>query len=68
MAYLQTRGRNLPGIGDADLVKYLDLALNYSFNANMSTYVEYKLNLLQRQNAVGAGADDIVETGIMYQF
>ncbi len=45
-----------------------DLALNYSFNANMSTYVEYKLNLLQRQNAVGAGADDIVETGIMYQF
>ncbi|HHH3032359.1 TPA: porin, partial [Serratia marcescens] len=36
---------NLPGIGDADLVKYLDLALNYSFNANMSTYVEYKLNL-----------------------
>ncbi|MGN6041153.1 porin [Serratia nematodiphila] len=68
VAYLQTRGRNLPGIGDADLVKYLDLALNYSFNANMSTYVEYKLNLLQRQNAVGAGADDIVETGIMYQF
>ena len=45
-----------------------DLALNYSFNANMSTYVEYKLNLLQRQNAVGTGADDIVETGIMYQF
>ncbi|MDQ9388483.1 porin [Serratia marcescens] len=44
------------------------MALNYSFNANMSTYVEYKLNLLQRQNAVGAGADDIVETGIMYQF
>ncbi|MBH3008379.1 porin [Serratia ureilytica] len=68
VAYLQTRGRNLPGFGDADLVKYLDLALNYSFNANMSTYVEYKLNLLQRQNAVGAGADDIVETGIMYQF
>ncbi|MEW7002222.1 hypothetical protein M5585_29445 [Serratia ureilytica] len=33
----------------------------------MSTYVEYKLNLLQRQNAVGAGADDIVETGIMYR-
>ena len=33
----------------------------------MSTYVEYKLNLLQRQNAVGTGADDIVETGIMYR-
>lgn len=68
LAYLQSRGSDMPGIGDTDLVKYIDMALGYSFNANMSTYVEYKLNLLDKHNAAGLSADDIVETGIMYQF
>ncbi|MBH3119152.1 phosphoporin PhoE, partial [Serratia ureilytica] len=48
--------------------KYLELALNYSFTANWPTSVENTPTLLHRHTAGGAGPDDIVETGIMYQF
>jgi outer membrane pore protein C len=68
IAYLQARGHELPGISDTDLVKYLDMALGYSFNANMSTYVEYKFNLLDKGNPEDISTDDVIETGVMYQF
>ncbi|HAT3951985.1 TPA: porin [Kluyvera ascorbata] len=57
---------------DQDLVNYIDLGATYSFNKNFSTYVDYKINLLdadaQFYNANGISTDDIVGVGMTYQF
>jgi predicted porin len=79
IAYLQSRGLDLVqefnGIrfNNQDLVKYVDIGATYYFNKNMSTYVDYKINLLNDNdsgfyNAVGIGTDNIVATGLVYQF
>lgn len=80
IAYLQSKGKNLAGRnangsnfggGDADLVKYVDVGATYYFNKNMSTYVDYKINLLDDNDftrANGIATDNIVATGLVYQF
>ncbi|HFZ8994227.1 TPA: porin OmpC [Citrobacter freundii] len=72
VAYLQSKGKDLErGYGDQDLVKYVDVGATYYFNKNMSTYVDYKINLLDDNdftNDAGIGTDDIVALGLVYQF
>ncbi|HEY3986338.1 porin OmpC [Cedecea sp.] len=72
VAYLQSKGKNLEnGYGDQDLLKYVDVGATYYFNKNMSTYVDYKINLLDKNEftqAAGIGTDDIVGVGLVYQF
>ncbi|TBL71747.1 porin OmpC, partial [Klebsiella oxytoca] len=62
--YLQSKGKDLGrGYGDEDLLKYVDVGATYYFNKNMSTYVDYKINLLDENNftrAAGISTDDIV--------
>ncbi|WP_347291556.1 porin OmpC [Kluyvera georgiana] len=57
---------------DQDLVNYVDLGATYYFNKNFSTYVDYKINLLdedsQFYSANGIATDDIVGVGMTYQF
>ncbi|EOF8206955.1 porin OmpC [Yersinia enterocolitica] len=72
IAYLQSKGKDLGnGYSDQDLVKYVDVGATYYFNKNMSTYVDYKINLLDEneftKNA-GINTDDIVAVGLVYQF
>jgi predicted porin len=67
IAYLQSRARDT-GIGKFDAVKYADIGASYSFNKNMSAYVDYKINLLKNNNPAGLNTDDIVATGLVYQF
>ncbi|EIP6076969.1 porin OmpC [Salmonella enterica] len=67
VAYLQSRARNT-GYGDFDLVKYADVGATYNFNKNMSAYVDYKINLLKADNPAGLNTDNIVATGLVYQF
>ncbi|ELI8305922.1 porin, partial [Yersinia enterocolitica] len=72
VAYLQSKGKDLGnGYSDQDLVKYVDVGATYYFNKNMSTYVDYKINLLDEneftKNA-GINTDDIVAVGLVYQF
>ena len=54
-----------------DLVKYVD-GMTYYFNKNMSTYVDYKINLLDNDDDFykknGIATDDIVAVGLVYQF
>ena len=45
--YRQLNGR----YADKDLVKYVDVGMTYYFNKNMSTYVDYKINLLDEDRA-----------------
>ena len=76
VAYLQSKGKNLGTIAgrnydDEDILKYVDVGATYYFNKNMSTYVDYKINLLDENNftrAAGISTDDIVALGLVYQF
>ncbi|NIG76322.1 porin OmpC [Cedecea neteri] len=72
VAYLQSKGKDLGnGYGNQDLLKYVDVGATYYFNKNMSTYVDYKINLLDKNDftqAAGIGTDDIVGVGLVYQF
>ena len=71
VAYLQSKGKDIEGYGDQDLLKYVDVGATYYFNKNMSTYVDYKINLVDSNNftdAAGIGTDDIVGVGLVYQF
>ncbi|MGG5835624.1 porin, partial [Huaxiibacter chinensis] len=72
VAYLQSKGKDIEGgYGDQDLLKYVDVGATYFFNKNMSTYVDYKINLLDDNNftrAAGVSTDDIVALGLVYQF
>ena len=52
-------------------MKYVDVGATYYFNKNMSTYVDYKINLLDDNaftQAAGIATDDIVALGLVYQF
>ena len=73
LSYLQSKGKDLGnGQGDQDLVKYADVGVTYYFNKNMSTYVDYKINLLDEDDNFykdnGISTDDVVALGLVYQF
>ncbi|EEZ6936362.1 porin OmpC [Escherichia coli] len=75
LAYLQSRGQDVMvgGVnhGDQDLVKYIDVGASYYFNKNMSTYVDYKINLIDESEftqKAGIATDNIVAVGMTYQF
>ncbi|MFP2239958.1 porin OmpC [Pseudescherichia vulneris] len=81
VSYLQSKGKDLNltsnsntngDAGDHDLVKYVSVGATYYFNKNMSTYVDYKINLLDNDDDFykdnGISTDDIVALGLVYQF
>ncbi len=68
VSYVQGKAKDVEGIGDADLYKYVSVGGVYSFNKNMSTYVDYQINLLNDDNALGLATDDVVAVGLVYQF
>jgi outer membrane pore protein F len=80
IAYLQSKGKDLNSVtgnganyggGDADLVKYIEVGASYAFNKNMSTYVDYKINLLKDTDytkAAGKSTDNVAGVGLQYQF
>ncbi len=76
VAYLQSKGKNMTvrngvNYGDQDILKYVDLGATYYFNKNMSTYVDYKINLLDENDftrAAGISTDNVVALGLVYQF
>ncbi|EBG4354954.1 porin OmpC [Salmonella enterica subsp. enterica] len=81
-SFLMSKGKdlNMPGTAaspagtkdDKDLVKYVSVGTTYYFNKNFSTYVDYKINLLddddQFYKDAGISTDDIVALGMVYQF
>ncbi|BFO11050.1 porin OmpC [Serratia rubidaea] len=71
VAYLQSKGKDIEGYGDQDLMKYVDVGATYYFNKNMSTYVDYKINLMDENDftrAAKINTDDVVALGLVYQF
>ncbi|MEZ3498745.1 porin OmpC [Pantoea sp. KPR_PJ] len=68
VGYVSSKGKEIENTGDADIVKYVSAGVTYYFNKNMSTYVEYKINLLDDNNPLGLKTDDITAVGLIYQF
>lgn len=68
LGYVQTKAKDIEGIGDADLAKYIDVATYYYFNKNMSAFVDYKINQLNDNNTLKLNNDDVVALGLVYQF
>ncbi|MCK7053322.1 porin OmpC [Enterobacter roggenkampii] len=73
LAWVYSKGKDLDGKGfNQDLLNYIDLGMTYSFNKNFSTYVDYKINMLDNDEALydayGISTDDIVGVGMTYQF
>ncbi|EBH8951336.1 porin OmpC [Salmonella enterica] len=68
VAYLQSKAKDVGKYGDVDLVKYVDIGATYNFNKNMSAYVDYKINLLKDNNPAGLSTDNLVATGLVYEF
>ncbi|HED5644338.1 TPA: porin OmpC [Enterobacter cloacae] len=82
LAWVYSKGKDIGGNDyntgngydyvDQDLVNYIDLGMTYTFNKNFSTYVDYKINLLDNDDRFykdnGISTDDIVGVGMTYQF
>ncbi|EHP5747650.1 porin OmpC [Salmonella enterica] len=68
IAYLQSKAKATDKYGDIDLVKYVDVGATYNFNKNMSAYIDYKINLLKDNNPAGLSTNNLVATGLVYEF
>lgn len=70
LAFISSRG-DVQNYGTQNLKKYIDIGTTYYFNKNMSTYVDYQINLLhdnQFTQAADINTDNIVALGLVYQF
>ncbi|PKH24378.1 porin OmpC [Enterobacterales bacterium CwR94] len=71
LAFVSSRGHDIEGYGSQNLKRYVDVGATYYFNKNMSTYVDYQINLLDDSaftDAAGINTDDVVALGLVYQF
>jgi outer membrane pore protein C len=71
LAFLQSRGKDIEGYGTRDIKKYIDVGTYYYFNKNMSTFVDYQINLMRKNDftdAAGINTDNVVAVGMVYQF
>ncbi|WP_041526048.1 porin [Pantoea sp. At-9b] len=68
IAWVQTKAKDIEGVGDAYLLKFLEPGLTWYFNKNMKTFVAWKINLLEDNNKLGLPNDDQLALGVVYQF
>ncbi|MFS2223116.1 porin [Pantoea sp. B65] len=68
IGWFQSKGKEIEGYGDVDLVKYLDLNISYFFNKNFFTYADYKVNRLSENTPFGISTDNSFGVGMTYQF
>ncbi|MBS1206636.1 MAG: porin [Proteobacteria bacterium] len=68
IAYYKSKAKDVAGVGSEDFINYVEVGATYYFNKNMSTYVDYIINQIDKDNKLGVGYDDTVAVGIVYQF
>lgn len=68
LAYGHGKAEDIQGIGDADLVKYVDLSMYYFMNKNMAFFVDYRINLMDEDNPIGIFTDNLTAIGLNYAF
>lgn len=50
------------------MINYFEVGATYYFNRNMSTYVDYIINQIDDDNALGINSGNVVALGLVYQF
>ncbi|MTC61085.1 porin [Providencia rustigianii] len=71
IGYNQSKGKNLGEFGNKYLVKYLAVGAAYEFNNNMSAVIDYKINLLNKNEFTreyNINTDNVLGLGLVYQF
>ncbi|MEX3021612.1 porin OmpC [Kluyvera sp. STS39-E] len=80
LAWVYSKGKDMGGYQgrhnieytDKALVNYIDVGATYYFNKNMSTYIDYKINMLDDDvefySDNNIATDDILAIGLVYQF
>ncbi|KAA9001393.1 porin [Affinibrenneria salicis] len=68
LAYVSSKGKVDSTNQNDYLNKYVSVGATYAFNKNVSTYVDYQINLIKDDNAYGINDDDTVALGLTYQF
>lgn len=73
LSYLDSKGQNSSSgqTPEINLAKQINIATRYEFNKNISTYMNYKINLLKendfsKNNKIST--DNIIGAGIVYRF
>ncbi|MEE3649556.1 MULTISPECIES: porin [unclassified Brenneria] len=68
LAYVSGKAKDDANGKNDYITKYVSVGATYAFNKNMSTYVDYQINLIKDDNAYGINDDDTVAVGLVYQF
>lgn len=69
VAYVEHKATQIEDYEEVDLSKYIDLSATYSFNKQMSAYVDYRINTLhQNFNQLNKNIDDVAAFGLVYKF
>ncbi len=68
LGYGQSKAKDIEGVGDTDLFKYYEIGATYFFNKNISTYFDYIINVLNKNNKLGYSSGDTIAVALVYQF
>jgi len=73
LSYLDSKGENVDSenTNEFGLAKQINISTRYEFNKNISTYMNYKINLLKSNDFLTENkipTDNIIGAGVVYQF
>ncbi|AAM67900.1 porin [Buchnera aphidicola] len=72
LSYLDSKGQNSNSPKkELDLAKQINISTRYEFNKNVSTYMNYKINLLKENDFISQNqipTDNTIGAGVVYQF
>ncbi|EIC85861.1 porin OmpC [Serratia sp. M24T3] len=70
LGYVTNKAKDVEGVGDAYLYKYVSVGAYYYFNKNMYTYVDYKINTLSNSDSakLGGNKKDVTTVSLTYRF
>ncbi|WP_348769340.1 porin [Buchnera aphidicola] len=73
LSYIDSKGYNIHGAekSEVGLAKQINISTRYEFNKNISTYMNYKINLLKENDFIKTNkipTDNIIGAGLVYQF
>lgn len=68
IGWFQSRGKDIEGLGNVYLMKYVDINLSFFLNKNFFTYIDYKINNLDENTTFNISTDDTFGVGMTWQF
>ncbi len=77
LGYIQTIADNIEKVkitnniytpNSIDLEKYFNLSLIYKFNKSLNTYIDYKINQINKNNLIKINNNNIITLGLIYKF